>query len=179
MVNEHSLEKIFRKYGFDDFKWVKSSDFQLRQWVRMKCEFGCPSFGQKGTCPPNVPSVDECREFFEEYNTAVAFRIVQKMENSADRGEWSRKTNKTLLQVEREIFISGHHKAFLLFMDECRLCGTCAGSREECYKPAEARPSAEALGVDVFSTVRNIGYPIKVLTEKTEEVNRYAFILVE
>ena len=179
MADRNALEAIFNKHGFEDYKWVNPAEFQVRQWVRMKCEFGCPSYGQCGTCPPNVPHIDECREFFEEYSSAVIFRITQKFENPDDRSLWSRDVNKTLLNVERETFTSGCYKAFLLFMDECRLCGDCAGNREECYKPSEARPSAEALGVDVFATVRNFGFPIQVLTEPTQKMNRYAFLLVE
>jgi predicted metal-binding protein len=179
MVDKDRLEIVFRDHGFDDFKWVNPAEFQVRQWVRMKCEFGCPSYGRCGTCPPNVPHIEECRDFFAEYNTAVVFRIRQQFDKPEERGHWSRDVNKTLLEVERESFKAGNYKTFLLFMDECRLCRDCAGTREECYKPSEARPSAEALGVDVFSTVRNFGYPIQVLSEMTEEMNRYAFLLVE
>jgi hypothetical protein len=37
----------------------------------------------------------------------------------------------------------------------------------------------EALAVDVFSTVRQVGYPIEVLTEYPQAMNRYAFLLIE
>jgi predicted metal-binding protein len=63
-------------------------------------------------------------------------------------------------------------------MDECSLCPDCPGRRLACKNPAQARPSAEALGVDVFGTVRKLGYPIDVLTDTTQEMNRYAFLLV-
>jgi predicted metal-binding protein len=42
-----------------------------------------------------------------------------------------------------------------------------------------ARPCPEALAVDVFSTVRRAGFPIEVLTEYNQEMNRYALLLVE
>jgi predicted metal-binding protein len=41
-----------------------------------------------------------------------------------------------------------------------------------------ARPCPEALGVDVFSTLRKAGFPIEVLTEYGQKMNRYAFLLV-
>ena len=37
----------------------------------------------------------------------------------------------------------------------------------------------EALGVDVFATVRKLGYPIEVLTDYNQEMNRYSFLMVE
>jgi hypothetical protein len=42
-----------------------------------------------------------------------------------------------------------------------------------------ARPTIEAFTVDVFSTARNVGYPIQVLTDPTVTMNRYAILMVE
>ena len=42
-----------------------------------------------------------------------------------------------------------------------------------------ARPSPEALAVDVFGTVRSLGFPIEVLSDYDQTMNRYAFLLVE
>jgi hypothetical protein len=36
-----------------------------------------------------------------------------------------------------------------------------------------------ALPVDVFSTVRQYDYPIKVLSDYSQVMNRYAFLLIE
>jgi hypothetical protein len=35
------------------------------------------------------------------------------------------------------------------------------------------------MAVDVFSTVRKIGYPIQVLSDYDQEMNRYAVLLVD
>jgi hypothetical protein len=35
------------------------------------------------------------------------------------------------------------------------------------------------MAVDVFSTVRQIGYPIQVLVDYSQTMNRYAFLLIE
>jgi predicted metal-binding protein len=67
----------------------------------------------------------------------------------------------------------------MLFMDECRLCVKCSGERATCTNKNDARPGPESLAVDVFSTVRSVGYPIEVLTGYDQEMNRYAFLLIE
>lgn len=41
------------------------------------------------------------------------------------------------------------------------------------------RPCLEALGVDVFATARKLGYPIEVLTDYKQEMNRYSFLMIE
>lgn len=33
------LEEIFKQHGFDSFKWIKTSDIVVAQWVRMKCMY--------------------------------------------------------------------------------------------------------------------------------------------
>jgi hypothetical protein len=35
------------------------------------------------------------------------------------------------------------------------------------------------MSVDVFTTVRKVGYPIEVLTDPNQTMNRYAFLMVE
>jgi len=178
-MDKKAVEAIVLQHGYQDFRWISGSDVQVAQWVRLKCMFGCDSYGKKGGCPPAVPSIPECRELFSEYGHILILHIPARLDNPEDRREWSRKVNLSLLPVEREIFLAGYHKAFLLFMDECRLCRDCPGTRASCRNPASARPGPEALGMDVYSTVRKAGYPIAVLTDYYQEMNRYAFILVE
>jgi hypothetical protein len=35
------------------------------------------------------------------------------------------------------------------------------------------------MAMDVFSTVRQCGYPIEVLSDYSQPMNRYAFLLIE
>jgi predicted metal-binding protein len=145
----------------------------------MKCIFGCNSYGKKGSCPPNTPSIAECREFFSEYSQAVVFHVEAKVPKPEKRSEWSAKINSKLLKIEREVFLRGFHKAFLLFLDECCLCKECPGTRIDCKNLKSCRPCPESLGVDVFATVRSCGYPIEVLTDYHQFMNRYSFLLVD
>jgi len=173
------LEKLFAKHGFADFKWIGPEGIVVAQWVRMKCMFGCSGFGRNACCPPNVPSVAECRRFFNEYRAVAIFHFEKSVKKPGDRAPWARRINETLLKLERDVFLSGYHKAFLLFMDSCRICAGCEAVRTECKNPRRARPAPEAMAVDVFSTARRCGYPIEVLEDYSQRMNRYAFLLVE
>lgn len=179
MADIKVVERALKDKGFSDFKFLSGQEVIVQQWVRFKCRFGCPTYGRKGGCPPNVPPVDECREFFREYRSIAVIHIAVKLGKPEMRAEWSRRTNLELLQVERDAFLAGFHKAFLLFMDECRVCNACEARREDCLSPEQARPCPESLGVDVFGTVKNLGFPIEVLTDYDQEMNRYAFLLIE
>jgi len=179
MPNREALEALFRKHEYTDFTWIDPRDIVVAQWVRMKCRFGCNEYGKTATCPPNTPSVEECREFFWEYSRGAVFHFQKQVDSPEDRHVWSKSVNKGLSALEREVFIAGHQKAFLLYMDSCTLCPECAGTKADCRNPQAARPSPEAMGVDVFSTVRKYGLPVEVLSDYTQPMNRYAFLLIE
>jgi predicted metal-binding protein len=178
MTARDELERIFLKNGLD-FKWIDPKKIVVSNWVRMKCMYGCPDYGRVASCPPNTPSIPECQKFFQEYNDAVVFHFEKRVAKPEDRHAWTREVNSSLLKIEREVFLSGHRKAFLLFMDSCELCEKCTGKRETCKQPKLSRPTPEALGVDVYATVAQIGYPIQVLKDYSEKMNRYAFLMIE
>jgi predicted metal-binding protein len=177
--NRKKLKAIFEEHGYTDFRWIDPAEIVVGQWVRMKCIYGCGSYGRVATCPPNTPSVAECRRFFDEYRTAAVFHFVKAVEQPEARHAWSREINLALLQLERAVFLADYRKAFLLFMDSCHLCADCVSAREACKQARQSRPSPEGMAMDVFATVRKLGYPIEVLTDYDQAMNRYAFLLIE
>jgi len=179
MISKQVLEDMFRGRGFADFRWIDPASVVVAEWVRMKCMFGCGEYGRNASCPPNVPPVPECERFFREYSEAVVFHFAKKLAKPEDRHAWMKEVGRTLLELERDVFVSGHPKAFMLPLDNCTLCETCTGRRTSCNEPRLARPTPEAMAVDVFSTVRTAGYPIQVLSDYAQEMNCYAFLLIE
>lgn len=178
-MDRRTFEAMFRKHRYSDFRWLDPQKIVVAQWVRMKCMFGCKEYGHTASCPPSVPPVPECERFFREYSLAAVFRFEKKVRKPEDRYAWTKKVNLGLLQLEREVFLSGYEKAFLLFLDSCNICAECTGQRETCREPRLARPTPEAMAVDVFATVRKVGYPIEVLADYQQAMNRYAFLLIE
>ena len=179
MVEKGKLEKLFEDHGFGDFKWINAADIIVARWVRFRCMFGCPAYGKKGTCPPNVPSIDECRDMIGEYRQAAVFHFEKAVEKPKDRVPWSKDVVSKLVALEREVFLAGYYKTLLISFDSCSFCETCAGNRLECKNPRLARPGADAMGIDVYATVRSVGYPIQVLKDYGDPMNRYAFLLIE
>jgi predicted metal-binding protein len=179
MINQEKLEALFAQHGYTDFKWMKPKDIVVSQWVRMKCIFGCKNYGKNASCPPSVPSVAECRQFFDEYSTGAVLHFEKSVDKPEDRHAWSKRVNQKLLKLERLVFLAGYEKAFLLAMDSCGLCADCPGMREACKHPQAARPSPESMAVDVFATVRQFDYPIEILSTYSQGMNRYAFLLIE
>jgi len=178
-MNKKQLEESFRKYDFDDFKWITGKDIVVNHWVRFKCIFMCNTYGTKAVCPPNMPSIDECKEFFMEYNKAVILRKEKVADNNLGDEILFKEIDDNLLNLEREIFLSGYYKAMSLPMTVCYQCSECTQERTTCRHKDKARPNPEALGVDVFETVKKVDYPIYVLTDCKQKMNRYAILLIE
>ena len=177
--NRIKLESLFKEYGLTEYKWIAASDIVVSYWVRMKCLFGCKNFGKYALCPPNSPSIEECRKFFHEYTTGVIFHFQKKLEDPENRHAWLREINTNLLELEREVFLSGYQKAFLFYMNVCKICCECQNRIEDCENPKSARPTPESFGVDIFSTARKYGLPIEVLSNYSQPMNRYAILLIE
>jgi len=170
-----ALEAYCRKaleMGADGAKVIDPSSIVTAEWVRMKCQFGCPGFGMRLCCPPHTPTPDVTRRVIDSYQKALL------LQQSVEKGRRAKDFNEVVVRLEIEIFLDGHYKAWSMGSGPCRLCKTCdpAGFCQHGY---EARPSMEACGIDVFKTARGNGFPIDVIRSREETRNIFGVILVE
>ena len=124
-MNKNQIENYLQEAGLNDYKWVNPKDIIVAQWVRVKCEFGCSDYGL-GACPPNTPSVAECREFIKEYSEGIIIRLSKTADKDNYPSSWSRDMTDRLLGIERKVFLDGYHKAFLLNQTCCCICSDCS-----------------------------------------------------
>jgi predicted metal-binding protein len=173
------LESEFQKHGLSDFKWTTGLNVVIAQWVRFKCIYGCDSYAKFANCPPNTPSIEESIKFFREYNTIAVFHFEQIVKHEGSFSEWTKEISLKLLEIEKKVFLAGYTKAFSLSPGRCCLCDKCVPLKENCKNKTESRPSPQSLSVDVFSTVNKIGYNVKMQSDFTKKVDRFAFLLVK
>lgn len=178
MINKQEVESIVNQHGFSDFCWINPHEIIVAQWVRVKCVFGCAEYGS-GTCPPNVPSVAECKAFFSEYHNGLIIRLTKEAGKESYPSDWSRDMTQKLLELEKQVFLMGNPKVFLLNQTCCSLCKDCPGTRSDCRDKARSRPSPEAFAVDVYQTVSNAGMDIHVLSENPGVMNRIVILLID
>ena len=168
--------KMVRSIGASDAKVIRSSQVVVRDWVRLKCRFGCDDYGKRLTCPPFSPSPDEFRRVLAEYKWAVLLKfdaIPSKKQTLA----YENSIHDLVVKMEREVFLKGYYAAFGLAAGPCPHCKEC--DLKDCKHPYIARPSMEGCGVDVFATVRNAGYDIRVVQDENEKPTFYALLLLE
>jgi predicted metal-binding protein len=156
----------------DGAKSVDPSSVATAEWVRMKCQFGCPGFGMSFCCPPHTPTPNVTRKVIDSYQKAI---LLHRRLKSGEKGKGF---NKIIVRLEIEIFLDGYYKAWSMGSGPCRLCKECDVT-DLCKHGYEARPSMEACGIDVFKTARSNGFPIEVVRTHEEERNIFGLILVE
>ena len=157
--------------GANDAKIIKTDSIVTAAWVHWKCRYGCGRYGSSLCCPPNSPTYKETRELIDCYRFALLVHFTEDIKNSKID------PTEVVTTLEREVFLAGHYKAFALGAGPCRLCAEC--TMKECRHPETARPSMESCGIDVFSTVRNNGYHIEVLKDRSQNMNRFGLVLIE
>ena len=158
--------------GVEGAKVIDPRSVVTAEWVRMKCQFGCPGFGLSHCCPPQTPTPDVTRKVIDAYQKAIL--LHQRLK----KGERSKDFNAIIVRLETKMFLDGHYKAWSMGSGPCRLCKECDLSAS-CKHGYEARPSMEACGIDVFKTARDNGFPIEVVKNHEEERNVFGLILVE
>lgn len=156
--------KKAKEMGARQVKIIPAKSIVTAEWVRLKCQFGCDGYGQGLTCPPYSPAPEQTRKTLSDYK--YGFLI---------HGDEHTDINNIVSTLEREIFLDGHYKAYAMGAGPCRLCAKCA---KFCRHSEKARPSMEACGIDVYSTVRANGFAIEVLKTRTSSGNYYGVVLI-
>jgi predicted metal-binding protein len=158
--------------GIDGAKTIAPQSVVTAEWVRMKCQFGCPGFGMRLSCPPYSPTPEVTRKVIDSYEKTILLHRRLK------KGERSKGFNEIIVHLEIEMFLDGYYKAWSMRSGPCRLCNEC-DLTGPCKHGYVARPSMEACGIDVFKTARDNGFPINVVQSREEERNTFGLILVE
>lgn len=170
---------IARNEGASDAIFIKPEDVAVRDWVRLKCLYGCPNYGSCLTCPPYSPTPEETRRILKEYETAMLVRFGGGPEGD-DKGLlcYGKNIGRLMVKIERGVFLEGHYAAFAYSAGHCQLCEERC-TLDHCRHPMEARPSMEGCGIDVFATIRHAGFETRVAKSRKESMAFYGLLLVE
>ncbi len=88
------------------------------------------------------------------------------------------KFRNIVADLEREMFLDGHHKVFGMAAGPCEFCRRCEPGKG-CKHPYEARPSMEACGIDVYQTARNNRIRLEVVKSEESLCSFLSLILIE
>jgi len=176
------LRKLGKNYNINEIIPLSTCDISVARWVRLKCKYGCKKYGTSWCCPPETPAPAETKALLSEYSKALLLSGTARnsqfyMDNQKKRrvqvNAW-----KGTVALERRLFLAGYYKAFALVSENCALCKECAYP-DACIFPVDRRPSVESCSIDIFQTLKNIGKPVRLAHDVTDEYNCYSLILLE
>lgn len=154
--------------GFYEAIPISPGEIITAPWVNAKCEYGCDMFGRNLQCPPNGMKYNETRKLLDSYSRAFLVR-------GAPPG---RQFHERLLMLEKKAFLEGFHKAFVFGAGPCPVCPECPEDKN-CRHHDLARPSMEGSGIDVYSTVKNAGWPLEPVKIKGRYIKYIGLFLLE
>lgn len=161
-------------YGASKVAPVPVQNIVIDPRVNFKCQVPlCKYYGRSHICPPLVMSAEEFSKVLARYSFAIMVQIsLPALELGADREKAARdqvrKLNEIVAKLERDAFLLGCRFAAGLGGGPCPLCEECGAIEgEDCRFPFQARPSMEALGIDVIKTAENAGMPIDLPPKDT------------
>ena len=110
----------------------------------------------------------------EEYSRGLLMQVTDISFDS--RPDFS--LERIVADLEREIFLDGYYKVFGMAAGPCELCKSCE-TKKPCKHPHEARPAMEACGIDVYTTARNNGFELNVVTSKDDLCSLLSLLVIE
>jgi len=196
-ASEELVQKAI-ELGASDARVIDATKIVLDRRARLKCAIPrCPNYGMHQMCPPNIMHFDEFEAAVRSYRRALVVQLEAEYD-SLDKSSESltgplcedldkrvdTRTDEVRLhtivgKLEAMAFKHGLYYAAGLIGGECRLCDTCVppSTGEPCKRPFEARPSMEAMGIDVVATCRNAGLPLGL--SSPEKVRWTGLILLD
>jgi predicted metal-binding protein len=164
--------------GADAAQIIPTDQVVVADWVRLKCQYGCGSYGARLTCPPHSPPPEVTRRVLGHYRQALLLRVEGAGGGWKEETRQRRKLGEAVATLERELFLAGHHRAWGMGAGPCLLCAECDLS-SPCRFPSQARPSMEACGLDVYTTVRQAGWEIEVVQTQEAPFRLFGLVLME
>jgi len=181
------LCKLAKESGATNATSLKAESVVVDERTRLKCCVPlCDDYGLNLMCPPNVMSIREFRKVLAKYNWTILIQIegpipaemkeeIQSAEDVAALYKSDRfldsykksftpiklKLHRIVPKIEAKAFALGYRFATGFIAGSCKLCTECVAtnSDEPCRYPFRARPSMEAVGIDVFKTAGSAGLP--------------------
>lgn len=194
-----SLVREAIKRGADRAKIIRTSVIVVDERVRLKCTVPlCDNYGRHLLCPPNLMPIDEFRKVLKAYNYGLLIQVdseydstdrasrhidrdlcVEVEEASPGAHKWEKKLQGLVEQMESVAFKKGFYLAAGLSCSHCLLCRDCVGqgSEEPCRHPFRARPSMQAMGIDVIKTCERARMPVRL--SSSEKVKWTGLVLLK
>ncbi|MEJ2429018.1 MAG: DUF2284 domain-containing protein [Deltaproteobacteria bacterium] len=169
------------RLGASRSRIVKAEEIPVDERVPAKCQIPlCSSYGVSINCPPNTVKPEQVKRLLKKYSWAVFFtkdlptELLLREITNKERKAAFQSIFKIVRALESKAFYDGHYLATGFAAGSCRrtFCDkheTCAVLEGKgCRIPLLARPSMEAVGIDVYKMATSAGWDIYPIGSHSE-----------
>jgi predicted metal-binding protein len=173
----NELKEKAAKFGASDATIVESTIIPIEDEIIKYCQEPlCASYGKSAHCPPHASRPAVARKLLKSFQKALLFKIdvATKVLMSDESHKAFRKIYEIASQLETEAQIAGFVHAKGLAAGSCLpvfcMKNKCRVIEEdkECRFPSLARPSMEAIGINVIKLIQAVGWEIQPITKDTD-----------
>ena len=133
----------------------------------LKCFFGCRGGFHFCPRPGDAANSLTYSQIIKEYKWGVILRTGDL-----------RTGQKITLALESKAFLAGYH--FALGATECGSCASCTFPEgQPCRNKKDMRLPLYAFGIDVYKTVRGLGWELEVVQRKGDPSKNITAVFVE
>ena len=171
-----TLQQKALALGASDAAVIFSRQIPVEDDVILFCKDPlCESYGLSIHCPPYVKSAESMRNDLKKYSKALIFKLDVPVEQllEEDRFRYFKEIYSIAVALEKIAIDAGYTESYGYAAGSCKpvFCPSyqCQALRDgkTCRYPSQARPSMEAVGVNVFKLFDMIGWEIHILTKNS------------
>jgi len=176
-MNAEILQQEAMRLGATDSKVIKAADIPVEDAIVEMCRPpACDGYGKSANCPPFVMGPPEARAWISQFDKAVFFKIDVEPELLFSEEQFGpfRDIFMIVARLEHRAIELGWKGSRGLGAGSCKPvfcpdvpCAALTGEGK-CRFPDVARPSIEALGVNVFKLAKRVHWPIHEITRATD-----------
>ena len=103
---EEKMEYLLQRaldLGSEKAKIIDTETVAVAEWVRWKCQYGCPLFEKDPFHPPFAPDAESTKKVLKEYTKAILLN-----------GPNGQTLSDAAVKLESEAYHRGYYKAFAL-----------------------------------------------------------------
>ncbi len=156
------LSQLARQLGIETCLEINSEILVPEERIRDLClENKCGNYGVNYMCPPCIGSLADIDNKLKNYSHGLLLQYTRTLDVKGDI-EALRETkidfHHKILELEDFLYTKGFSEVWGLIGGSCELCHPCgARTNRPCPYSEQARPSLEALGIDVLGLLDSLG----------------------
>jgi hypothetical protein len=105
-ISEDKMDSLLNRaleLGAEKARSIDPASVVVEEWVRWKCQYGCPLYDKDGFHPPCAPDAESTKKVLKEYSKAILIK-----------GSKGKLLTEVAIRLEGEAYHMGYYKSFAM-----------------------------------------------------------------